>query len=97
LPVQIYVDDIIFDNLSHALVTKFAYTMSKKFGMSMLGEPNLFIELQIKQTQGRTSVHQGKYTKDILKKFNMGETKPLSTSMSTTRELDVNEYGQPMD
>ena len=35
--------------------------------MSMMGELNLFIGLQIKQTQDRTYVHQGKYTKNVLK------------------------------
>jgi hypothetical protein len=34
-------------------------------------------------------VHQGKYTKDILKKFDMGEAKPLSTPISTTPVLDA--------
>ena len=34
-------------------------------------------------------MHQGKYTKDVLKKFDMGEAKPLSTPMSTTTALDA--------
>jgi hypothetical protein len=42
-------------------------------------------------------VHQGKYTKDVLKKFDMGEAKPLSTPMSTTTMLDVDEDDEPVD
>jgi hypothetical protein len=42
-------------------------------------------------------VHQGKYTKDVLKKFNMGEAKPLSTPMSTTIALDKDKEGEAMD
>ena len=42
-------------------------------------------------------MHQGKYTKDLLKKFDMGEAKPLSTPMSTTMALDANEEGEAMD
>jgi hypothetical protein len=42
-------------------------------------------------------VNQGKYTKDVLKKFNMDETKPLLTPMSTTTTLDVDEHGEPVD
>jgi hypothetical protein len=42
-------------------------------------------------------VHQGKYTKDILKKFNRGEAKPLSMPMSTTIMLDDDEDGEPVD
>jgi hypothetical protein len=87
LLVQIYVDEIIFGGSSHALVSKFSDTMSREFEVSMMGELNFFIGLQIKQTQDGTFVHQGKYTKDVLKKFDMGEAKPLSTSMSTTTPL----------
>ncbi|XP_039840851.1 uncharacterized protein LOC120700670 [Panicum virgatum] len=44
-----------------------------------------------------TFIHQGKYTKDVLKKFDMGEAKPLSTPMSTVTALDENEEGEPVD
>ena len=50
LIVQIYVDDIIFGGSSHALMAKFADTMSREFVMSMMGELNFFLGLQIKQT-----------------------------------------------
>jgi hypothetical protein len=40
-------------------------------------------------------VHQAKYTKDILKKFKMDNSKPLSTPMSTTTALDADEDGEP--
>jgi hypothetical protein len=42
-------------------------------------------------------VHQGKYTKDVLKKFDMGEGKPLLTPMSTSTTLDTDEDGEPVD
>ena len=41
--VQIYVDDIIFDGSSHALISKFSDTMVREFGMSMMGEHNFFL------------------------------------------------------
>jgi hypothetical protein len=77
-------DDIIFGGSSHALVVKFSDTMSREFEMSMMGELTFFLGLQIKQTHKGTFVHQGKYTNDVLKKFDMGEAKPLSMPMSTT-------------
>jgi hypothetical protein len=42
-------------------------------------------------------VHQGKYTKNVLKKFNMGKAKPLSTPISTTTVLDADEDSKPID
>jgi hypothetical protein len=35
--------------------------------------------------------------KDLMKKFNMAELKPVSTPMSTTMSLDPNENGEAAD
>jgi hypothetical protein len=96
LIVQVYVDDIVFGSSSHSLVARFAEDMSKEFEMSMMGELQFFLGLQIKQAKDGTFVHQAKYTKDILKKFNMDNSKPLSTSMSMTTTLDAAEDGEPV-
>jgi hypothetical protein len=79
------------------LVSRFVEDMSKEFEMSMMGELQFFLGLQIKQAKEGTFVHQAKYTKDILKKFKMDDSKPLSTPMSTTTALDADEDGEPMD
>jgi hypothetical protein len=71
--------------------------MSKQFEMSMMGELNFFLGFQIKQTQDGIFVHQGKYTKDVLNKFDMGEAKPLSTPTSTMTVLDADEDDKPVD
>jgi hypothetical protein len=85
LIVQVYMDDIVFGGSSHSLVARFAEDMSKEFEMSMMGELQFFLGLQIQQAKEGTFVHQAKYTKDILKKFKMGDSKPLSTLMSIQR------------
>jgi hypothetical protein len=55
----------------------------------MMGELNFFLGVQIKQSKEGTFVHQGKYTKDVLKKFDMADAKPLSIPMATVMALDV--------
>jgi hypothetical protein len=97
LIVQVYVDDIVFGGSSHSLVVRFAEDMSKEFDMSMIGELHFFLVLQIKEAKEGTFVHQAKYTKDILKKFKMDDSKPLSTSMSTTTTLNADEDREPVD
>ncbi|WVZ53120.1 hypothetical protein U9M48_004106 [Paspalum notatum var. saurae] len=97
LIVQIYVDDIIFGGSSHALVSSFAEQMSREFEMSLMGELQFFLGLQIKQGLEGTFVHQAKYARDILKKFNMGDSKPMTTPMSTNTALDVDEDGEAVD
>jgi hypothetical protein len=60
----------------------------------MMAELQFFLRLQIKQAKEGTFVHQAKYTKDILKKFKMDDSKPLSTPMSTPIALDADKDGE---
>jgi hypothetical protein len=63
----------------------------------MIGELTFFLSIQVKQTKQCTFVHQVKYMKDLMKKFNMTELKPLSTLMSTATALDPDENGESVD
>jgi hypothetical protein len=65
--------------------------------MSMMGELTFFLGIQVEQTKQGTFVHQAKYTKDSMKKFNMGELKPVSTPMSMATMLDLDENGKAVD
>jgi hypothetical protein len=44
-----------------------------------------------------TFVHQVKYTKDLIKKFNMVELKTVSTLMSSTASLGTDENDEAVD
>jgi isopentenyldiphosphate isomerase len=65
--------------------------------MSMMGELTFFLGIQVKQMKQGTFVHQAKYMKDLIKKFNMPELKPVSTPMSMTTTLDQDENGESVD
>jgi hypothetical protein len=97
LLVQIYVDDIIFGGSSHSLVSRFQKMMKSEFQMSMMGELTFFLGIQVKQTKQDTFVHQIKYTKDLMKKFNMTWFKPVSTPMSSVASLGQDEDGDAVD
>ena len=66
LVVQIYVDDI-FGDTNELLCKELANLMSTKFEMSMMGELNFFLGLQIKQTANGIFIHQQKYIKNFLR------------------------------
>jgi hypothetical protein len=51
----------------------------------------------VKQMKQGTFVHQVKYMKDLIKKFNMAELKSMSTSMSSVASLDTDEDGEVVD
>jgi hypothetical protein len=97
LIVQVYVDDIIFGGSSNSLVTRFADDMSREFEMSMMSELQFFLGLQIKQSKEGTFVHQAKYTKNIVRKFKMEDSKAMAMPMSMTTALDAEEEGEHVD
>jgi hypothetical protein len=65
--------------------------------MSIIGELTFFFGIQVKQTKQGTFIHQAKYTKDLMKKFNMAEIKPVSTPMSMATLLGPNKDGEAVD
>jgi hypothetical protein len=64
--VQVYVDDIVFGGSSKSLVARFAEDMSREFEMSMMGELQFFLGLQIKQSKEGTFVHQDSCCSQLL-------------------------------
>ena len=60
---------------------EFSSLMGKEFEMSMMGELTFFLGLQIKQSLYEISICQEKYIKELLKKFNMFDSKPIDTPM----------------
>ena len=62
LIVQICVDDIIFGATNENMCNEFAKCMQDEFQMSMMGELNFFLGLQIKQSSEGIFINQAKYT-----------------------------------
>jgi hypothetical protein len=71
--------------------------VENEFQMSMMGELIFFLAIQVKQMKQGTFVHQVKYTKDLIKKFNKAELKPVFTLMSTTTTLGPDENGEAVN
>ena len=71
--------------------------MHSEFEMSMMGELNFFLGLQIKQLKEGTFINQAKYIRDLLKKFNLEEVKAKNTPMGSFIKLDMDEKGKSID
>jgi hypothetical protein len=97
LLIQIYVDDIIFGSSDAALAEEFSVLMRSEFEMSMMGELNFFLGLQIKQTGDGIFINQTKYTRELLKRFNMDQGKTSDTPMMKDIKLDADESGESVD
>ena len=94
---QIYVDDIIFGSTNQTFCEEFSRIMTKRFEMSMIGELMFFLGFQVKQLKEGTFICQTKYTRDILKKFDMANAKPIKTPMPTNGHLDLDKDGKAVD
>jgi len=91
--VQVYVDDIIFGATNESLCEQFVATMQGEFEMSMMGDLNFFLGLQVKQVKQGIFLSQAKYCRELLKKFNMENYKEASTPIATGCYLDADETG----
>jgi uncharacterized membrane protein YciS (DUF1049 family) len=83
LIVLVYVDDIIFGCNNDSLVQWFASSMESEFEMSMIGELSFFLGLQITQKFEGIFLSQEKYLREMLKRFQMEDSKPVGTPMVT--------------
>nr|GEV74042.1 retrovirus-related Pol polyprotein from transposon TNT 1-94 [Tanacetum cinerariifolium] len=79
LPVQVYVDDIIFGLTKKELCNAFERLMHEKFQMSSIGELTFFWGLQEKQKNDGKFNSQYKYVAEILKKFESTKVKNENT------------------
>jgi hypothetical protein len=93
----IYVGDIIFYSTNQDFCEEFGDMISQEIEMSMIGELSFFIGLQVKQTKDETFICQSKYVNDLLKRFDMDNSKPIKTCMATNAHLGLDERGNSID
>ncbi|XP_021766286.1 uncharacterized protein LOC110730771 [Chenopodium quinoa] len=65
--------------------------------MSMTGELNFFLGLQIKQTEEGIMIHQQKYIKELIKKYKLETAKTNNTPMGIATRLDEDLSGTCID
>jgi hypothetical protein len=95
--VVVYVDDIIFVSNLNPLSKQFAIEMQKEFEMAMLGELTFFLGLQVSRSDKGLFISQTKYIKEMLKKFQMEDCKPMSTPMITGCKLSKDDESLNVD
>lgn len=87
LIVCIYVDDLVYIGTNMQIVEEFKQSMMKEFEMSDLGLMKYFLGIQVKQAKGELFISQEKYIKDMLQKFQMDKSKPVTTPMALNEKL----------
>jgi hypothetical protein len=97
LIAQIYVDDIFFGATLDSLAHEFSEEMKQEFEMSMIGELNYFLGLQVKQTAEGIFISQSKYAKDLVKRFGLDGKSRARTPMSTSVKISSDLAGKSVD
>ncbi|KAJ9547471.1 hypothetical protein OSB04_020014 [Centaurea solstitialis] len=94
---QIYVDDIIFGSTKAKLCKKFESLIQSQYKMSMMGELTYFLGLQVKQPEKEIFISQGKYVRDMLKKFDLTTCSEMKTPMAPPLKVDKDSNGKSVD
>jgi hypothetical protein len=94
---QIYVDDIVFGSTNKSTLDKFVESMTGTFEMSMIGELNYFLGLQVKQLENGIFLNQEKYARNLVKRFELQESKPCKTPMSSSVKITKDGTGSNVD
>ncbi|KAJ9552834.1 hypothetical protein OSB04_016879 [Centaurea solstitialis] len=95
--IQIYVDDIIFGSTSRELCKKFENVMTEEFKMSMMGEINFFLGLQVRQFSDGIFINQSKYIFDLLNKYDMSGCHSIGTPMATGNSIGPDHEEKDVD
>ncbi|RDY04457.1 Copia protein, partial [Mucuna pruriens] len=95
--MQINVDDIIFGAIDEFLYGELYELMQKEFEMNIMEELKFFLGLQIKEAEDGIYIHQTKYVKELLKKFNLEDCKTMSTPIHPTSILSLDEMNKKVD
>jgi hypothetical protein len=92
----LYVDDLFLTGEEN-LITECKKRLASEFEMKYLGLMHYFLGLEVWQSPERIFLNQGKYTVEILKRFDMLECKPMNTPMEAKLKLLVNTSSELID
>src|SRR5581483_8958724 len=71
--------------------------MQSQYKMSMMGELTYFLGLQVKQSEKGILISQGKYVREMLKKFELTTCSEMKTPMAPPLKLDKDSNGKSVD
>ena len=87
--VAIYVDDLLILANDVTALNNLKLELGKRFDMKDLGEVHFCLGIQVtRNRQERTiRISQAKYIEDVLKRFNMQDSKPIGTPLDASVKL----------
>ena len=81
LIVTVYVDDLLVWATTEERRDDFKFNIAQRFKMKDLGEASWILGMRIRQSAGEVWLDQEKYSNDLLMRFGMDKSRPVSTSL----------------
>jgi hypothetical protein len=97
LIICLYVDDLLVTGSDSSDIATFKRMMHSEFEMTDMGKYNYFLSLQFEEATAGTLLHQKKYMKELLVRFNMLGCNPAETPMETNTKLCLDENGEAVN
>ena len=85
--VLVWVDDIIVAGASNEIIDEIKSLLEKNFKMDDRGELHWFLGMRILRSEDGITVDQEKYIANVLKQFNMSDSKPKVTPAEVNLKL----------
>jgi hypothetical protein len=85
----LHVDDIVLTGNNPSLLQKFTAHLSREFSMNDLGPLHYFLGIEVQHTSTGLFLSQIKYALDLLKRVEMANYKPITTSMVVGQRLSA--------
>ncbi|KAL0551788.1 hypothetical protein IC582_010877 [Cucumis melo] len=93
LVVCLYVDDLIFTGNCASMFEDLKKAMTQEFEITDIGLMSYYLGIEVKQSEEGIFIYQERYTREILEKFNMMNSKPVATPIETGTKLSKHEEG----
>eukprot|EP00253_Pinus_taeda_P001841 PITA_01841 len=91
LILVLYVDDLFLTGSSR-LIEDYKKNLATEFDMKDLGLMHYLLGLEVWQQKGEIFLGQGRYATEILKRFEMGDCRPMAMPMITNwKKIDASE------
>ncbi|GKV20502.1 hypothetical protein SLEP1_g30621 [Rubroshorea leprosula] len=97
LIVCLYVDDLIFTGNNPRMFEEFKRAMSNEFEMTNIGLMSYYLGIEVKQMEEGIFISQENYVREVLKRFNMSNCKPMNTPIASGIKLSKFEEGGSVD
>lgn len=93
--IMIYVDDIIVTGFNNSHVQTIIKQLGDRFSIKDLGPLHFFLGVEVIQHAHGLTLTQSSFIANILSKFNMLDANSVSTPLSTSDVLSLDDDGSP--